>query len=56
MSCTKIKFRWILYLNEDKIIKLTEDNKGEYILGVGRVLKKDTKSSSHTGKDWGSLK
>lgn len=56
MSCTKIKLRWILYLNEDKIIKLTENNKGEYIHGVGRVLKKDTKSTSHTGKDWNSLK
>lgn len=45
MSCAKIKFRWILYLNEDKIIKLTEDNKGEYIHGVGREFLKKTQKA-----------
>ena len=51
MSCTKIKFRWILYLNEDKIIKLTEDNKGEYSHAVGReFLKKTQKTLVIQGK------
>ena len=51
MSHTKIKSRWIIYLNEDKTIKLTEDNKGEDTHGVGReFLKRTRKALAIKGK------
>lgn len=54
MSHTKIKSRWIVYLSvKGKIVKLTGDNKGEYIydFGVGReFLKRTQKALAIKGK------